>query len=125
VTTLIYLLFAHALFDYPLQGDFLAKGKNASIPLPGVPWYQCLVAHVLLHAGAVLWITGTLPLAALEFVVHWATDYAKCAGWMGEGERAFNIDQAIHYATKVVIWLLWLHFYSDPYLNGTDIVGIG
>ena len=33
-----FLLAAHALADYPLQGDFLSKAKNRFAPLIGVPW---------------------------------------------------------------------------------------
>jgi hypothetical protein len=34
------LVAAHALCDYPLQGDFLARAKNRAAPIAGVPWYQ-------------------------------------------------------------------------------------
>jgi hypothetical protein len=97
---LLKLLAAHALCDYPLQGDFLAKGKNQTSPLPGVPWYQCLLAHALIHAGAVALITESATLGIAEFVVHAVTDYAKCAGHL-----TFDQDQAIHYASKIV-WAL-------------------
>lgn len=94
----LLLLFAgHALCDYPLQGDFLAKGKNHTAPLPGVPWYQCLFAHALIHAGMVLLITHNLWLALAELVIHAATDYTKCSG-----KLTFNQDQAIHYACKIL-----------------------
>lgn len=96
--TLVILLFAgHALCDYPLQGDFLAKGKNHKLPIFGVPWYQCLGAHALIHAGMVLLITHSPLLAVAEFIIHAATDYIKC-----DGRITFNQDQAIHYACKLV-----------------------
>jgi hypothetical protein len=98
----LLLLFAgHALCDYPLQGDFLARGKNHTAPLPGVPWYQCLAAHSLIHAGAVVLITHSPWLALAELVIHAATDHAKCAGHI-----SFNVDQAIHYGCKVLWWLI-------------------
>jgi len=87
----------HALCDYPLQGDFLAKGKNHKAPIPGVPWYQCLLAHALIHAGMVLLITHSVWLALAELVIHTATDYAKC-----DGRITFNQDQAIHYFCKIL-----------------------
>ena len=94
---MLLMLFAgHALCDYPLQGDFLAKGKNHRLPLPGVPWYQCLYAHVLIHAGMVYLITHSFTLAMCEFTIHFATDFAKC-----EGKLTFNQDQAIHYLCKI------------------------
>lgn len=119
IRLLLLLFAAHALCDYPLQGDFLARGKNHTAPLPDVPWYQCLFAHVLIHAVAVLLITGSVILAMLELIIHAGTDYAKCAGWFnsprGDGERlsghmglsnaAFNVDQLIHYSCKV-LWAL-------------------
>jgi hypothetical protein len=95
---LIALCAGHALCDYPLQGDFLARGKNHTAPLPFIPWQRCLEAHALIQAGMVLAVTGNTTLALMEFVVHAAVDWAKCEGWFG-----FNVDQIIHYATK----LLW------------------
>lgn len=103
----LFLLFAgHALCDYPLQGDFLARGKNPTNPIPGIPWQQCLFAHSLIHAGMVLVITQSLWLASAELVIHAATDYAKCVGWFGAAPaKAFNVDQAIHFGCKIV-WAL-------------------
>jgi hypothetical protein len=97
---LLLLFAAHALCDYPLQGDFLARGKNHRASLPGVPWYQCLGAHALIHAGAVYLITGSIWIGIAELMIHAATDYAKC-----DGRITFNQDQSIHYACKVV-WAL-------------------
>lgn len=95
--TLALLIAAHALADYPLQGDFLAKAKNHMAPIPGVPWYQALAAHSAIHAGFVGVITGSIWLAVAEFLIHNATDYAKC-----DGRISYNTDQAIHIGCKVV-----------------------
>ncbi len=93
----ILLLFAvHALCDYPLQGDFLSRGKNPMAPLPGIPWYQCMFAHALIHAGGVLLITNSVIFAVFELFAHWLTDFAKCKGLI-----SFNQDQAIHYGCKL------------------------
>ncbi len=97
----IALFSGHALCDYPLQGDFLAKGKNRHAPIPGIPWWQCLTAHALIHAGMVLLVTGSVLYAAIELVAHWFTDFSKCEGWFG-----FNVDQAIHFGFKLVFALL-------------------
>jgi hypothetical protein len=94
---LLMLCAGHALCDYPLQGDFLAKGKNKFAPIPGMPYWQLLLAHSLIHAGMVLLVTGSVALALLELGIHFLTDYAKCAGWID-----FNEDQAIHYGCKLV-----------------------
>lgn len=93
---LIALLTAHALCDYPLQGDFLARAKNRTAPIPGVPWWQALAAHSMIHGGAVALITGIWWLGVAESAVHWITDDTKCRGGIG-----FNADQAIHISCKL------------------------
>lgn len=93
------LIVAHALADYPLQGDFLARAKNRTAPLPGVPWWQALTAHSLIHAGFVAGITGSPWLGMAEFVAHWITDDLKC-----RGKIDFNTDQAVHVVCKAA-WL--------------------
>ena len=99
--TLLYLVAGHAICDYPLQGDFLAKGKNHRNPLPGVPWYQCLFAHAVIHGGMVALITRSFTLGMCEFTVHFVTDWCK-----SEGKLTFNQDQTVHYACKLAWWLL-------------------
>lgn len=100
VTLFALLVFGHALADYPLQGDFLAKAKNRTAPIPGFPWWQALGAHAIIHAGIVGLVTGSLVLALLEAVAHFVTDDLKCRGKIG-----LNADQAIHIACKLV-WVL-------------------
>lgn len=98
------LIVSHALIDFPLQGDFLAKGKNHKAPLPGVPWYACLAAHALIAGGAVSLVTGRLDLGVVEALLHARIDYLKNDGGLGEGATAFNIDQAFHVLCKVAWW---------------------
>ena len=93
---LFWMLVSHAVADYPLQGDFLAKAKNHAAPIPGVPWWIALAAHSLIHAGAVMLITGSLLLAVAEFWCHMFIDHAKCRGLFG-----FTADQALHVACKL------------------------
>jgi hypothetical protein len=97
---LFWLVVGHSVADYPLQGDFLARGKNHSAPLPGVPWLICLMAHAAIHAGAVALATGSVALGCAEFVIHCAIDYGKCDGRFG-----FVTDQILHVGCKVV-WVV-------------------
>jgi hypothetical protein len=94
---LIALLTAHAVADYPLQGDFLARAKNRTAPIPGFPWWQALGAHVTIQGGFVALITGIWWLGLAEAAIHWFTDDAKC-----RGRLTLNQDQAIHIACKLV-----------------------
>lgn len=104
---LIALLGAHWFFDYAGQGDFMAKAKNPSAPIPGVPWFQVLVAHAGIHAAAVALITGIWWLAIPEFAHHFATDKAKC-----QGHISYTADQTIHIACKIGWWLVALVYFA-------------
>ncbi|MBJ9624568.1 DUF3307 domain-containing protein [Burkholderia multivorans] len=90
------MLIGHALADYPLQGDFLARAKNHRAPIPGAPWYQALGAHALIHAGTVWAITGVWWMGVMELAAHGLIDYAKC-----DGKIDFNTDQIFHVVCKL------------------------
>ena len=96
------LVVAHALADYPLQGEFLSKAKNRKSPIPGVPWYQALGAHSVIHGGFVGGIIGAvnpsagLVLGTVEAVAHSVIDDAKC-----QGRISYNLDQALHIGCKI------------------------
>lgn len=90
------LLIAHALCDYPLQGDFLARAKDPCAGIRGVPWIWPMAAHCGIHAGAVWAITGSGWCAILEFGLHLVFDAAKCCG-----ELSFSGDQVAHVLCKV------------------------
>ncbi len=103
VEALALMIAGHAVADYPLQGDFLAKAKNRFAPIPGVPWYQALGAHAVIHGGFVLAITGSLTLGIAETTVHFLIDDVKC-----RGRISYNTDQFLHVACKVT-WALALY----------------
>lgn len=96
----VLLLIGHVVCDYPLQGDFLAKAKNHTAPIPGFPWYQAMFAHCLMHAGSVMLITHSWQLGLFEFVAHWGIDWLKC-----DGETTLNQDQVLHWMCKL-LWVL-------------------
>ena len=109
---LLFLLAGHALMDYALQNDAMARCKcrRSTDPLgQSVPWYYWLTAHALLHGAAVGWIIQwgyndwylAVYFAAAETVAHWLIDFGKC-------ERLFGIhtDQGLHVLCKVVWWAL-------------------
>jgi type IV secretory pathway VirB3-like protein len=102
IYTFLLLIFLHYLGDYPLQGDFLAKAKNRTAPIPGVPWYQALGAHATIHGGLVTLATGNIVLGILETVIHAITDDLKC-----RSKLTFNQDQAIHIICKM-LWVVLL-----------------
>lgn len=105
---LLSMIVLHALFDYPLQGDFLARAKNHVSPLPGVPWYQALGAHAAMQGGAVTFLTGSVLLGFAEAAAHSVIDYGKNAGWFG-----FNVDQALHVACKA-LWVALIYSEVAP-----------
>lgn len=104
MNTLLLLLVAHALADFPLQGDFLAQAKdpyvNRAQSLGGMPeriWPWCMGAHCLIHAGFVGILTANIWLGLAEFIAHGVTDIAKC-----RRRISFGQDQAIHIGCKAV-----------------------
>lgn len=105
IDALLWMLIGHAVADFPLQGDWLAKAKNPTLDLvPGeVIWPGALAAHCAIHAGAVKLATGSWMLALFEFIAHFIIDRNKCDGLFG-----YNVDQALHVACKVVWWALLL-----------------
>jgi hypothetical protein len=106
---LFKLLIGHALADYPLQGDAMAKGKNRHNPPYGIPtgqkpvavWSHYLTAHALIHAGFVWALTGDVWLGLAEFALHWFIDFIKC-----ENITNPHQDQALHIACKVAYVVL-------------------
>lgn len=99
LTLFALLVFGHALGDYPLQGDFLAKAKNRFAPLPGIPWFQAMAAHCTIHGGIVGVVTGSLWLGLAEALAHAMIDDLKC-----RGKITFNQDQSVHLGCKL-IWV--------------------
>ena len=101
----------HALCDYPLQGDFLAKAKNRFLmeQIEGHEdgWWKAMLAHCLIQALGVFLVTGSLAIALFEFILHWTIDYNKCAGRISS-----NMDQALHYFCKL-IWAV-AFIWSNP-----------
>ena len=93
---LIALIGAHLFLDYAGQGDFMAKAKNATAPIPGVPWWIVLWSHAAIHGAAAALITGFWPIFFAETGCHSAIDDAKCRNLLG-----FKMDQALHLACKV------------------------
>lgn len=92
-----WMIVGHAVCDYPLQGDFLAKGKNRKNPIPGVPWFICLLAHSLIHGGMVALVTGSIFLGIAETGWHAVIDLLKCEGVFG-----FKFDQFLHIFFKMI-----------------------
>ena len=102
------LLVGHAIADFALQSDWMAKNKNRHVSPSYVPegqkftptWFYVLSAHALIHGGMVFLITNSLLLGMLETLVHWIADFAKCENWTNP-----HVDQAIHIGSKV-LWFL-------------------
>ncbi|MFZ4764229.1 MAG: DUF3307 domain-containing protein [Roseimicrobium sp.] len=101
LVVLFALLIGHAIADYPLQGDFLAIHKDrharkGSNDFPPTLWLHCLIAHSLVHAGAVWIVTGHVAFAFAELILHFILDAAKCERW-----TSYHIDQLLHVMCKV------------------------
>ncbi len=115
----LYLVVAHFLCDYPLQGNYLAMAKNRHVyehdgkvysvsKFSGADrkwkeWFWALSGHAIIHGGAVALITGIWWLGVLEALAHWFIDDFKCAGLL-----SYDNDQILHIVCKVVWFALFL-----------------
>jgi hypothetical protein len=93
----LFLLAAHWVCDYPLQGQFLSDAKSKG-PLR----YYHLVAHAGIQGAAVALVTGSVWLGLAEWWAHTIIDELKA-----QGKTTLAVDQALHIACKAV-WLLLL-----------------
>ena len=96
VELLTLMVAAHFVCDYPLQGDFLARAKGEG---PLRVWH--LFGHSAIHGGAVLIITGSPVLFALETAAHMLIDENKV-----HGRISFSTDQALHIGCKALWFAL-------------------
>ncbi len=96
------LLIGHAIADFVLQSDTMARaklrhGEFAATQGPNFPpWYYWLSAHALVHGGAVFLLTGSAALGLTEVLLHGCIDFAKTERWIG-----FHTDQALHVLCKI------------------------
>lgn len=101
---LVFLLIFHFIFDFSLQGEFVATHKARVIDGKRNPiWGWVMTAHCAAHTLPVLIFTGSLLLSGIMFVSHFITDTLKC-----QNSISFNQDQFIHIDVILVIWGLYI-----------------
>lgn len=102
---LLKLLIAHALCDFSLQSDAMAKGKNRNRKPNYIPeeqkyipcWGYWLTAHALISGGGVWLITGKWYWGLAEIIAHWIIDFLKC-----DNKTNPNQDQLLHFCCRIV-----------------------
>lgn len=92
----------HALADFPLQGDYIAKQKVRRHADNDSVWIVALTAHCVIHAGGVWLVSGSLALGCVELVLHMLID-------IGKGEERFGLvaDQMLHLTCKLAYVLMF------------------
>lgn len=93
---LFAFLVAHALADFPLQGEYVAREKVRCMAVSRESWVIALTAHALIHGGAAWIVSGQPGIGAFEVAAHWLIDWKK-----GEGKFGALVDQGLHVACKV------------------------
>jgi hypothetical protein len=99
---------AHALADFPLQGDYLARQKCRRQATGQADWIVALAAHSVIHAGGVWLVSDSLAFAAAEFVLHGLIDLGK-----GEGKYGLVVDQLLHLTCKLAYALILVSEFSQ------------
>jgi hypothetical protein len=95
-------LVAHALADFPLQGEYLARQKSRQQADSRADWIVALASHSVIHAGGVWLVSGSLAFAAAEFILHCMIDLGK-----GECKYGLAVDQILHLICKLAYaWIL-------------------
>jgi hypothetical protein len=104
VESILWVILAHYVADYPLQGDFLAQTK-------GKYWYSLLVHSVIygLTIALCFKLLGLFALwkVAVLIVSHIIIDYKKATA--KNKEKALTsylyIDQSLHLVINIVLLL--------------------
>ena len=96
---LFLLLLGHRLADYPIEGDFLTRGKANLTAQEIKKWPMELTIHSFIHGITVGLLTASTLLGVFEFVIHWIVDYIKFNGYFD-----VDTDQFIHVMCKVLWW---------------------
>lgn len=100
---LFLMLMAHAVCDFALQSDWMAKAKASIVQSAGLPWWYVMAMHCLINAAGVYAVAAYVGvsaplcamLAALEYIAHFATDATKRRLYIS----AIS-DQAFHVVAK-------------------------
>ena len=108
ISMLFQLLCGHALTDFSLQSDAMAKGKNrhkkSDYILAGQKstpcWFYWLAAHGLISGGMVYLITQNIWCGLAETVIHCVIDFLKCDNHFGP-----HFDQFFHFVWRIVYML--------------------
>lgn len=105
----LLLVFAHFIFDFPLQGDFIAVNKNPWNKDSKAPWYVVMFAHAFMHGAIVGMILSPL-YGLIEMLVHFYRDVVTCGAKNQKPESAnfiFVHDQLFHILCKLFYVLLY------------------
>ncbi len=100
ISILFWLVAVHYLCDFPLQSEFMAKGKSDRRP-SAYPRWHIMIAHCAIHAGGVALVMSltqapfAMVFGVVEFAWHICTDEVKNRGWIGA-----HIDQGSHLIAK-------------------------
>jgi hypothetical protein len=122
-TMLFLLLAGHAIADYPLQGSFLAEGKNRHTTLGREYWPHALAAHAVIHGGFVVAVTGSAALGIAETVAHGITDWMKCEAISASTRTRRSTSRAKSYGSASQLRQVFSHrTLGQPFvcLHGAD-----
>ena len=105
IEKILWVLLAHYLLDYPLQGDFLAQTK-------GKYWYSLLAHSVIYGLGMafILKILGVFTVwkAIILVASHLVIDYKKATA--KDKDKALTsylyIDQGLHISINLLMLFL-------------------
>jgi len=97
---MIWLIFAHFIGDFPLQGDFLAANK-------GKLWY-CMLSHCIIWTACICLALQYLGLYSEWKVVFLILGHTVCDFWKTRkiGWKYIYPDQAWHIVQCLTVYYL-------------------
>lgn len=102
----------HALADFPLQGDYLARHKVRKNNTAISDWLIALCSHSVIQAGGVWLVSGSVLFGITEFVLHGLIDIGK-----GEGKYGVVMDQSLHLLCKISYVVLLTYVFARPLIS--------
>lgn len=105
IEILFMMLFLHALGDFALQSESMAKGKNKHLKPEYIPegqkykitWFYWLSAHAFIQGGLIFIFFPVVWIAITEVIFHFVLDFLKC-----ENITNPHIDQISHILLRII-----------------------
>lgn len=120
ILLMVCLVAAHVLADFPLQADWMVRGKKRFVVLLQHGLTHALVALAMLLPA--FGFSGVLiPIVLVIAIAHMAIDRVKVSSWVEDqfgvdSLAVFLVDQLVHLMTIGLVFLLVRDWLPSPHV---------